>query len=171
MLNRVTTFLIKISTVTLASLCIFLLTGCPPSCPPISYVSPEDLEMKKIVITEPQETCSVGDRRDVKGVYAKDVKEDIWVFVWPENMAEKGWPQSEAAELGKPAFKKNGEWSVICHFRDSQQYEIAVYTATEYASQFIGEMLKQWYRNKDYPGILLEDLPDGLIERARITVK
>lgn len=124
-----------------------------------------------IKITDPRDGASVSSPIEVSGTSLEDLEDDIWVIVWPENAPRRGYPQSDAAEKGLPAFKENGKWFVIGHFGGPpQSYEIAVYTATPSASKFIGDTLKKWVENNDYPGIYVMELPKGLVERDRITV-
>jgi hypothetical protein len=114
-----------------------------------------------------------GSEVTVSGRYTADVKDDIWVIVWPEKAPGKGWPQTLDAARGVPAAKEpGGQWLVGCTLGGPpQSYEIRVYTATRQASARLAKLLEQWARKKDYPGLLTPDLPPGLTERARITIR
>lgn len=143
-------------------ICSSLVSG-----PPLTPTPPSEA----VKITDPRDGVSVSSPMEVSGTYPEDTEDDIWVIVWPENAPRRGYPQSDAADQGLPAFKENGKWFVMSHFGGPpQNYEIAVYTATPSASKFIGDTLKKWVKNNDYPGIHVMDLPEGLVERDRITV-
>jgi hypothetical protein len=106
----------------------------------------------------------------VKGTYSEKIKDDIWVIVWPDKSL-RGWPQSDDAGGGVPAVKKNGKWSVTCYFGGPpQSYEITVYTATRSASNFLGAKIKEWYKQNDYLGLLVDQIPEGLTEKHRIQI-
>lgn len=129
-----------------------------------------------ITIVQPSDGNSVPSGEDSKmevtGTYSQDSKDDIWVIIWPEKAGGSGWPQSDDAKTGAPAIKKDGRWSVTCYFGgSSQDYEIAVYTATKSASAFLRDKIIEWYKNGNYPGISATSLPKGLTERQRIKVK
>jgi len=124
----------------------------------------------KVKITSLQHGDTVKKSERVKGTYKNEIKEDIWVFVCPEDAVGKCWQQSADAKSGKPALKKNGTWYETCWFSSSINFDIVVYTATPTASQFIGNKLKEWFKDNDYKGFYEEELPEGLTEQHRITV-
>lgn len=120
-------------------------------------------------IITPESGSTVTGEIIVKGTNSND--NDLWVFVWPEKARNVGWPQSDSAAHGIPAFKKGAEWSVRCYFGGPpQSYEIAVYEATKSASKALSDLLISWYKNNDYPGLHLSQLPNGLVEKDRVTV-
>jgi hypothetical protein len=123
-----------------------------------------------VIITSPKNSANVGNGCLVSGDY-HNVDQDIWVVIWPENDI-KGWPQSPSSIKKMPAKKENYKWSVYCSFGGpGQSYEVVVYTATPEASKFIGDKIHEWAINNDYVGLFKEELPVGLAERGRITVK
>lgn len=122
-------------------------------------------------IITPQTGAIVTNETIAKGSYLSSNDNDIWIFVWPENARNVGWPQSDSAAHGIPAFKKNGQWSVRCYFGGPpQSYEIAVYEATKSANNTLRDLLVSWYKKNDYPGLHLSQLPNGLVEKDRIKV-
>lgn len=124
-----------------------------------------------VAIGYPRDGGSVAATSEVEGTYGADVDEDIWVIVWPAEAPDRGWPQSDNAAAGAPATKSTGTWRVTSSFGGiPQNYDIAVYTATSAASNYLGGLLKQWYRMDNYPGMLRSALPNGLAEEQRIRV-
>ena len=128
-----------------------------------------------ISILQPSDGDSVPSGEDSKvevtGTYSQDIKDDIWVIIWPEKASGSGWPQSDDAKSGAPAIKKDGRWSVTCYFGGSpQDFEITVYTATKSASAFLRDKIIEWYKSGNYPGISATSLPKGLTESNRIKV-
>jgi len=137
----------------------------------ITVLTESNVQEGDIIITQPHNRDSVPGEIEVSGTYSEEIKGDIWLIVWPEKARGKGWPQSDDAESGAPALKKNGRWSVYCYFGGPpQRYEIVVYTSTHSASLFLGSKLREWYKNNDYKGISAVNLPNGLFERQRILV-
>jgi SAM-dependent methyltransferase len=128
---------------------------------------------KLVTITNPKNSSVVGDDVTLLGRYAATISDDIWVIIWPEKTLGLGWPQYGDPLLGTSVNKKDGLWSVNAHFGDPpQNYEIAVYTSSQTASSFLQQQYKQESnQGKEYPGIFLTKLPDGLIEQDRIIVK
>lgn len=125
--------------------------------------------MDEVTIIQPRNNSSISEETEVIGTYSDEISEDIWVIVWPEKAHGKGWPQSNNAAEGIPALKNNGRWLVNCFFGGPpQRYDIAIYTSTHSASLFLGDKLKEWYKNNDYRGI--SNLPDDLLEQRRIQV-
>ena len=124
-----------------------------------------------VCITFPIEKGIVSGSTIVKGKYQSD-SADLWIFIWPEKGGNNGWPQSDDALNGKPAFKSNGKWSVSCGFGGpTQNYDIVLYSSTKAASKIIGDTISLWAKRKDYPGLNINNLPTGLIELDRITVQ
>ena len=123
-----------------------------------------NVQQGNVMITQPRNGNSVPGEIEISGTHSKEINDDIWVIIWPEKACGKGWPQSNDAESGSPALKKNGQWFVYCYFGGPpKKYEIAVYTATDSASLFLGSNLKECYKKNDYKGIYAMNLPIGLI--------
>jgi len=128
---------------------------------------------KLVTITNPKNSSVVGDDVTLLGRYSAAISDDIWVIIWPEKTLGLGWPQYGDPLLGTSVNKKQGLWSVNAHFGDPpQNYEIAVYTSSRTASSYLQQQYKQEFnKGKEYPGIFLKELPDGLIEQDRIIVQ
>jgi len=139
----------------------------------ISTETGNENAQKLVTITNPENSSVVGDDVTLLGRYSENILADIWVIIWPEMTLGVGWPQHGKPLLGTPVNKNNGHWSVNAHFGDPpQNFEIAVYTSTGTASSFLQQQYKQAFnQDKVYSGILLTELPDGLIEQDRIIVK
>jgi hypothetical protein len=128
---------------------------------------------KLVTISNPTNDSVVGDNVTLLGKYSATILDDIWIIIWPEKTLGSGWPQYGNPQLGTPVNKNNGQWRVNAHFGDPpQSFEIAVYTSTQTASSFLQQQYKQESnQGKEYPGIRLTELPDGLIEQDRIIVQ
>jgi hypothetical protein len=126
------------------------------------------------VIRTPSNKGVVSNSILVSGTSDGSAAGDIWVLVWPELAPGRGWPQSPDAASGSPAVLKRetGEWSTVASFGGRpQSYDIAVYTASRAASRQLSNLLRLWARRGDYPGMTLNQIPTGLIEQHRITVR
>jgi hypothetical protein len=126
-----------------------------------------------VAITYPIDNALVENDALVRGTVAASITNDIWVFVWPKRAPGMGWPQSPNAAEGAPAVrdKEKNEWATPVGFGGpAQSYEIAVYTANKTASIRVGNVLKRWAKDKEYPGMTSNQL-EGLVERHRITVR
>lgn len=144
---------------------IGLLFHSPPRC----WVAEN-----RVTIEAPLANASVaGPALTVGGRYCAGVKDDLWVFVWPEQAPGKGWPQSPDADRGLPAAKDpRGTWLVGVNLGGPpQSYDITVHTASLQASRELGRALVAWARDGHYPGISASDLPAGLTERGRVTIR
>ena len=140
----------------------------PPPSPTPSLI------VGTVKITSLKEGNPIMPSTKISGTYEKNIQEDIWVFVQPEKLNNKVWPQSDDAATGMPASKNDGEWSVTCHFAGGpQNYTLIVYTATSQASEFLKALLMGWYNKwrDSYPGLLVDYLPHGLVQQDKITVK
>lgn len=130
------------------------------------------LETGAVLILEPKSGNVVASSKRVSGRYSKEINDDIWVIVWPELSPGRGWPQTNDAATGLSASKKNGEWSVICNFGGpSQSYDVVAYTAPPSVSEVLSSKLKMWFRNNEYSGISLQELPKGLVEKTKIRLQ
>ena len=122
-------------------------------------------------ITDPSNGASVTADLTIRGTYSAEVVDDIWAFVWPAEAPGRGWPQTDDASVGRPGIKVNGAWSTRAGLGGPpQRYDLVVYTATPSASGFLRETLIAWSRTGDFQGIVVAGLPQGLVERHRITV-
>lgn len=157
---------------------IFLLLAGIFTFPPFAQAqssaeSGNENTQKLVTITNPTNGSVVGDNVTLLGRYSATISDDIWIIIWPEKSSGSGWPQYGNPQVGTPVNKNNGQWQVNAHFGDPpQNFEIAVYTSTPTASTFLQQQYKQESnQGKEYPGIRLTELPDGLIEQNRIIVQ
>lgn len=123
--------------------------------------------VKKVQAISPVEGDSVKCRVLTMGVYPDAHDKDIWVLLKPSD--DKYYPQSDHTNT---SFKRNGEWQVITRFGGDkgESYDIIVYETSPEASQFFSATLHSWKEALSYPGLELEELPDGATEVDRITV-
>ena len=126
-----------------------------------------ELPVKKVQIISPVEGDSVKCRILTMGVYPESDDKDIWVLLKPSN--NKYYPQSDYTNT---SFKRNGEWQVITRFGgdEGEAYDIIVYETDPSASQFFSATIQSWKEALSYPGLELEELPNGANEVDRITV-
>jgi hypothetical protein len=101
------------------------------------------------------------------GVYPEGHDEDIWVLLRPSD--NFFYPQSDHTNT---SYKRNGEWQVITRFGGDQgeQYDLIVYEADEEASRFFTNTIDQWKQALSYPGLTIEEIPEGATEVDRISV-
>ena len=123
--------------------------------------------VKKVQVISPLEGDSVSCRILTMGVYPDAHAKDIWVLLKPSD--DKYYPQSDHTNT---SFKRNGEWQVITRFGGDQKesYDIIVYETDASASQFFSTTIENWKNALSYPGLALEELPNGAIEVDRIVV-
>jgi hypothetical protein len=110
----------------------------------------------------------------VSGRYAEGLNDSIWILVWPRLAPGLGYPQSPNASQGLPAAKDplRLTWTVpVTLGGDPQEYDIRVYYADASASNFLGATLRDWVARNSYPGLRVEDLPQGLHEQMKITIR
>jgi len=112
----------------------------------------------------------------LRGGYTSQVTDDIWILVGG-TLDENLWPQSPNACEGESVAKSNRLrlWEVGVSFGGSDDigrlFEIIVTTADDEAGRFISQKLQTWCQQNDSPGIPRSELPDGLTEYQRITVR
>lgn len=123
--------------------------------------------VKKVMAISPVQGDSVNCRILTMGVYPEGHDRDVWVLLKPSD--KKYYPQSDHTNT---SFKRNGEWQVITRFGGDQgeSYDIIVYETTPSASQFFSETIQSWKDALSYPGLEMEELPNGATEVDRVTV-
>lgn len=126
-----------------------------------------ELPVKKVQIISPVEGDSVKCRILTMGVYPESHDKDIWVLLKPSD--NKYYPQSDYTNT---SFKRNGEWQVITRFGGDQgeSYDIIAYETDSLTSQFFSATIQSWKEALSYPGLELEEIPNGAVEVDRITV-
>ena len=109
----------------------------------------------------------------VRGTYSEGLGDNVWVFVWPEQAPDRGWPQSSNPAAGLPAEKTAGrpEWSVSVFLGGPpQRYGVSVHTADAAASSRLSALLMDWTRTGNSAGLGVGELPTGLNEQQRISI-
>ena len=126
-----------------------------------------EFPIKKVQVISPIEGDSIKCRILTMGVYPDSHDKDIWVVLKPSD--EKYYPQSDHTNT---SYKRNGEWQVITRFGGDkgESYDIIVYETDTSASQFFSETIESWKEALSYPGLELEELPNGAQEIDRIVV-
>jgi hypothetical protein len=123
--------------------------------------------VERVQVISPIEGDSVQCRILTMGVYPESHDKDIWVLLKPSD--NKYYPQSDHTNT---SYKRNGEWQVITRFGGDkgESYEIIVYETDAAASQFFSTTIENWKEALSYPGLELEDIPEGANEVDRIVV-
>ena len=120
-----------------------------------------------VQIISPVEGDAVSCRILTMGVYPASNDKDIWVLLKPSD--NKYYPQSDDTNT---SYKRNGEWQVITRFGgdEGEKFEIIVYETDAPASQYFSSTIAKWKEALSYPGLELDELPDGAREVDRISV-
>ena len=123
--------------------------------------------VKNVQIISPVEKDSVKCRILSFGVYPESHEKDIWVLLKPTDNLY--YPQSDHTNT---SHKRNGEWQVITRFGGDkgEKYDIIVYEADPYASQFFSATIQKWNEMRSFPGLELDEIPEGAREVDRISV-
>lgn len=123
--------------------------------------------IEEVQIISPMDGDSVECRILTKGVYPESHEKDIWVLLKPSD--QFFYPQSDHTNT---SYKRNGEWQVITRFGGDQgeDYDIIAYETDTDASQFFSETIQEWKDALSYPGLNIDEIPDGATEVDRITV-
>ncbi len=126
-----------------------------------------EFPVKKVQVISPLEGDSVKCRILTMGVYPDSHDKDIWVVLRPSD--DKYYPQSDHTNT---SYKRNGEWQVITRFGGDkgESYDIIVYETDPTASQFFSTTIEKWKEALSFPGLELEELPEGANELDRIVV-
>ncbi len=123
--------------------------------------------VKSVQIVSPVENDSVKCRILSFGVYPESHVKDIWVLLKPTDNLY--YPQSDHTNT---SHKRNGEWQVITRFGGDkgEKYDIIVYEADSEASQFFSATIQKWNEMRLFPGLELNEIPEGAKEVDRISV-
>lgn len=123
--------------------------------------------IEQVQVISPVEGDVVKCRILTMGVYPASHQKDIWVLLKPSD--NKYYPQSDHTNT---SYKRNGEWQVITRFGGDkdEEYEIIVYETDASTSQFFSSTIEDWKQAESYPGLELEDIPNGATEVDRIVV-
>jgi|GEM_PF-517300 len=123
--------------------------------------------VENVQIISPVEGDSVECRILTKGVYPESHEKDIWVLLKPSD--QFFYPQSDHTNT---SYKRNGEWQVITRFGGDkgENYDIIAFETDSTASQYFSETIQEWKDALSYPGLNIDEIPDGATEVDRITV-
>lgn len=123
--------------------------------------------VKNVQVLYPAANDSVECRILTSGVYPEGHEKDIWVLLKPTD--NRYYPQSDHTNT---SYKRNGEWQVITRFGGDkgEKYELIVYEADSTASQFFSATIQNWKDMLSYPGLELDEIPEGANEVDRLTV-
>jgi hypothetical protein len=123
--------------------------------------------VKSVQIISPVENDSVKCRILTYGVYPESHEKDIWVLVRPSDSLY--YPQSDHTNT---SYKRNGEWQVITRFGGDkgEKYDIFVYETDAYTTDFFSTTIQRWNEMRLFPGLELDEIPEGAREVDRISV-
>lgn len=123
--------------------------------------------VEEVQIISPVEGDSVNCRILTKGVYPESHEKDIWVLLKPSD--QFFYPQSDHTNT---SYKRNGEWQVITRFGGDkgEDYDIIAFETDSTASRYFSETIQEWKDALSYPGLNIDEIPDGATEVDRITV-
>lgn len=125
------------------------------------------LPVDRVQVISPLEGDSVGCRMLTMGVYPSGHDKDIWVLLKPSD--NRYYPQSDHTNT---SYKRNGDWQVITRYGGDkgETFEVIIYEADTAASEYFSSTIQQWQEAKAYPGLELEEIPNGAQEVDRIQV-
>jgi hypothetical protein len=120
-----------------------------------------------VKVVSPIDKDSVDCRILTMGVYPESHKKDIWVMIRPTD--DRYYPQSDHTNT---SYKRDGEWQVVTRFGGDlgEVYDLIIYEADSTASSFFSSTIEKWKEVDDYPGLRLEEIPDGANEVERLKV-
>lgn len=123
--------------------------------------------VEEVQIVSPLDGDSVECRVLTKGVYPESHEKDIWVLLKPSD--QFFYPQSDHTNT---SYKRNGEWQVITRFGGDQgeDYDIIAFETDSSATQYFSETIQEWKDALSYPGLNIDEIPEGATEVDRITV-
>ena len=128
---------------------------------------------RKTAIDEPVNGSVIDDDFvQVSGRLDPSVKGDPWVLVYPHRAPGRGWPQSGDASRGVSAVRHGDQFQVGAFLGGPpQMYDIVVYSTTSEASRLFSAYLQQASLSGKHTGISSVDMPSGLQELARVTIR
>lgn len=128
---------------------------------------PIQYPIENVQVISPVEGDSVKCRILTMGVYPSSHDKDIWVLLKPSD--NKFYPQSDYTNT---SYKRNGEWQVITRFGGDkgELFEISVYETDSSASQYFSSTIQNWKESLSFPGLELDEIPNGANEVERIVV-
>ncbi len=121
----------------------------------------------KVKVISPIDLDSVDCRILTMGVYPESHEKDIWVMIRPTD--DRYYPQSDHTNT---SYKRDGEWQVVTRFGGDlgEVYDLIIYEADEASSSFFSSTIEKWKEADDYPGLKLEEIPQGAKEVDRIKI-
>ena len=82
---------------------------------------------------------------------------------------DRYYPQSDHTNT---SYKLDGEWQVVTRFGGDkgEVYDLIIYEADSGASSFFSSTIEKWKKAEDYPGLKLEEMPQGAKELERLKI-
>ncbi|WP_353778969.1 hypothetical protein [Winogradskyella sp. 3972H.M.0a.05] len=123
--------------------------------------------VETVKVVSPIDKDSVDCRILTMGVYPESHKKDIWVLIRPTD--DRYYPQSDHTNT---SYKRDGEWQVVTRFGGDkgEAYDLIIYEADSTASSFFSNTIVKWKEADNYPGLKLEEIPNGANEVERLVV-
>lgn len=126
-----------------------------------------DGPVNSVKVVSPIDKDSVDCRILTMGVYPESHTKDIWVVIRPTD--DRYYPQSDHTNT---SYKLDGEWQVVTRFGGDkgEVYDLIIYEADSGASSFFSSTIEKWKKAEDYPGLKLEEMPQGAKELERLKI-
>ncbi|MEM6864063.1 MAG: hypothetical protein AAF575_02730 [Bacteroidota bacterium] len=126
-----------------------------------------DGPVNSVKVVSPIDKDSVDCRILTMGVYPESHTKDIWVVIRPTD--DRYYPQSDHTNT---SYKLDGEWQVVTRFGGDkgEVYDLIIYEADSGASSFFSSTIEKWKEAEDYPGLKLEEMPQGAKELERLKI-
>jgi hypothetical protein len=126
----------------------------------------------QITLANVMDGDQVSQSKLITGTYTADITHDIWLMIYAVN--GRWYPQSVNACQGVHTAKASGKWQVPVGFGgDSnvgEPFDIVVLLADAEASAFFDAKQREWCANKNFPGFLLIELPQGIDVKQQVRV-
>ena len=120
-----------------------------------------------VKVVSPIDQDSVDCRILTMGVYPENHKKDVWVLIRPTD--DRYYPQSDHTNT---SYKRDGEWQVVTRFggEKGEPYDLIIYEVDSIASSFFSTSIANWKDADEYPGLKLEEIPEGAKEVDRLVI-
>lgn len=143
--------------------------------PHISGPEINDLEVKATYPENRSTNLPAGEVIQGTGTFTGNLEgREIWILLYGSDQNYYPQSASDACQM-LPALASNGHWQVnlLLGVNPLEQLDIVatVTNADSQASQKFKDWLKTGCEKKEFPGISISDLPDGLTEMDALTIR
>lgn len=146
-----------------------------PVVPAAASAPPVSMTNAKAFIDEPVNGSVIDDDFvPVSGRVDRNVKGDVWLLIFPQRSPGRGFPQTSDASRGVPAVRTGDTFQVPAFLGGPrpQSYDLVLFEAQHIeASKRFSSYLQAASRSNRHAGISMADMPSGLKELARVTIR